>query len=267
MRSWRHEVASARGYVRHRRARPTTYELEHGVYYFAIDLEELDESIDGSASSAGVGGNIVSFRDDDHLSPPATDLATGSSDHLRARRDRCRRMAVTLVTNLRVLGYVFNPASFFLCRDDGGALRVVVVEVHNTYGERHLYTLRRVGDGRPVRVGRWTRRSSCRRSSRWTGGYAVHVRDDDDGLRIAIAERQDGAPLLSTSLVLRRVPLTDRNVLRMLLRHPLVPHKTIALIHWHALRLWLRGVPFLHHRAAATERRSLDDAALGRTPR
>ena len=57
---------------------------------------------------------------------------------------------VTLVTNLRVLGYVFNPASFFLCRDDGGELRVVVVEVHNTYGERHLYTLRaRVGRGGP----------------------------------------------------------------------------------------------------------------------
>ncbi len=48
---------------------------------------------------------------------------------------------MTLVTNLRILGYVFNPASFFLCRDERGTLRVVVVEVHNTFGERHLYTL------------------------------------------------------------------------------------------------------------------------------
>jgi DUF1365 family protein len=45
--------------------------------------------------------------------------------------------------------------------------------------------------------------------------------------------------------------LNDRNVLRMLLRHPLQPQRTIALIHWHALRLWLRGVPFLHHGAAS----------------
>jgi DUF1365 family protein len=81
------------------------------------------------------------------------------------------------------------------------------------------------------------------------GRYTVHVRDEDDGLRIAIAERQGGEPLLSTSLVLRRVRLTDRNLLRMLLRHPLLGHKTIAMIHWHALRLWLHGARFLRHRA------------------
>jgi DUF1365 family protein len=81
------------------------------------------------------------------------------------------------------------------------------------------------------------------------GRYTVHVRDEDAGLRIAIAERQGGEPLLSTSLVLRRVRLTDRNLLRMLLRHPLVGHKTIAMIHWHALRLWLHGARFLRHRA------------------
>ena len=49
---------------------------------------------------------------------------------------------ITLVTNPRVLGYVFNPASFYLCRDGDGILRVVIVEVHNTHLERHLYTLR-----------------------------------------------------------------------------------------------------------------------------
>ena len=54
---------------------------------------------------------------------------------------------MTLVANLRVLGYVFNPASFYLCRDAAGQLLAVLVEVHNTHGERHLYTLRpRRGD-------------------------------------------------------------------------------------------------------------------------
>ena len=31
------------GVVRHRRVRPFVYALEHGVYYFALDLDELDE--------------------------------------------------------------------------------------------------------------------------------------------------------------------------------------------------------------------------------
>jgi DUF1365 family protein len=81
------------------------------------------------------------------------------------------------------------------------------------------------------------------------GRYAVHVRDDGDGVRIAIALRQEESLLLSTSLVLERRPLTDRNLLRLLLRYPFMTQRTIALIHWHALRLWLRGAPFFRHGA------------------
>src|SRR3954452_6235603 len=240
------------GVVRHRRARPTTYELEHSVYYFAIDLDELDDVIDGLRLVSRGRGNVVSFRDGDPPSPPATDLPTELRSHLRSEGIHADGWSVTLVTSLRVLGYVFNPASFFLCRDDGGTLRIVVVEVHNTYGERHLYTLQRVGENGPF-VSAMDKAFFVSPFIEMDARYSVHVRDDEDGLRIAIAERQDGDPLLSTSLVLRRVPLNDRNVLRMQLRHPLQPQRTIALIHWHALRLWLRGVPFLHHQGVASE--------------
>ena len=97
---------------------------------------------------------------------PATDLPRDIRAHLRAEGVAPEGWRVTLVTNLRVLGYVFNPASFFLCRDARGTLRVVVVEVHNTFGERHLYTLRRregATDGLSWLA--WIRPSSSRRSS------------------------------------------------------------------------------------------------------
>ena len=86
------------------------------------------------------------------------------------------------------------------------------------------------------------------------GGYTVHVDDAPGRLRIGINERQGDAPLLATSLVLRRRPLTDRMVARMLLRHPLMTHRTIALIHWHALHLWRRGIPFQRHGRVARPR-------------
>jgi DUF1365 family protein len=85
------------------------------------------------------------------------------------------------------------------------------------------------------------------------GRYAVHVRDDADRLAIAINERRGDTPVLSTSLVLERRPLTDRSLLRMLVRHPFVTHRTIGLIHWHALRLWLRGARFHRHGAATRQ--------------
>jgi uncharacterized protein len=85
------------------------------------------------------------------------------------------------------------------------------------------------------------------------GRYTVHVRDDETRLAIAINERRGDTPQLTTSLVLERRPLTDRTLLRMLVRHPFVTQRTIGLIHWHALRLWLRGARFHRHGVATRQ--------------
>lgn len=234
------------GKVRHRRTRPFTYQLEHDVYYAALDLEELDD-VDRKLRLFGRNRRaVLGFRDGDHLPEPAPDLPTAIRAHLRAEGEDPDGWQITLITNLRVFGYVFNPASFFLCRDGAGQLRVVVIEVHNTHGERHLYTLRAKEPGERFTAG-MAKAFYVSPFIEMEGRYAVHVRDDAAGVRIAINERQDGEPLLSTSLVLRRRLLSDRMIVRMLLRHPLVTHKTIGLIHWHALRLWLKGAKFIRH--------------------
>ena len=245
------------GTVRHRRARPFSYGLEHSVWYAAIDLAELPD-LDRRLRLFGHDRRAVAeFRDRDHLPMPARDLDAEVRAHLRTEGEDPADWRITLVTNLRVLGYVFNPASFFLCRDQEGAIRVVVTEVHNTFGERHLYTLRRVVEdgtaGSSFTAG-MDKDFFVSPFISMDGRYRVHIRDEPEGLRLAISLRQDGEILLSTSLVLRRLSLTDRNLLRMLLRHPLVTHKTIVLIHYHALRLWLKGAPFFRHGAGAGAR-------------
>ena len=84
------------------------------------------------------------------------------------------------------------------------------------------------------------------------GRYTVRVRDEPARLRIAINETQGDGLAAAHEPRPGAPPLTDRMVLRMLVRHPLVTHKTIGMIHWHALRLWLRGV-----RSIATARRPM----------
>ncbi len=247
------------GKVRHRRHRPFEYALEHDVWYAALDLGELDV-VDARLRLVGRNRrNVLTFRDDDHLPVPATDVDADVRAHLRAEGEDPTGWRITLVTNLRVLGYVFNPASFYLCRDENGHLRVVVVEVHNTHLERHLYTLRPDAGASPFRAA-MDKDFYVSPFIEMEGRYTVHVRDDADGVRIAINERQDGEALLSTSLVLRRRRLSDRNLVRMLLRHPFVTQKTIGMIHWHALRLWLKGARFLRHGDAASRRAPTDHA-------
>ena len=245
------------GKVRHRRARPFSYELEHDVWYAALDLGELDEADRRLRLFGRNRRAVAAFRDADHLPVPAKDLPAEIRAHLRAEGEDPEGWRVTLVTNLRVLGYVFNPASLFLCRDERGTLRVVVIEVHNTFGDRHLYTLRPQASAEAVTGGAEPFTAAMGKDFFVSpfisvdGTYAVHLRDEPTGLRLAINLRQDDRPMLSTSLVLRRRPMTDRALLRLLLRHPMVTHKTMAMIVWHALRLWRRGAPFFSHGAWA----------------
>jgi uncharacterized protein len=237
------------GKVRHTRVRPKRYQLEHDVFYFALDLDELDR-----LRSFGwlVGRNrraLFELRDADHLKPPASDLATDFRRHLARSGIDLTGGRVTLVTNLRTLGYVFNPASFWLCRDREDRLVAVVVEVHNTYGERHLYTLRAERGGATFGA-QMEKDFYVSPFIGPDGRYRVTLRDTPRGLAIGINEREAGEPLLATSLNLARLPLTRRALLRLLLRNPLVTYKTIAFIHLHALRLWLRGIPFRRHGTA-----------------
>ena len=235
-----------KGKVRHSRVRPVQYALEHDVTYFALDLAEL-ETIDRVLRLVSRNRrNLLQFRDLDHWPEPATDIQATVLAHLRADGENPTGWRITLVTSLRVFGYVFNPASFYLCRDAAGELRVVIVEVHNTHLERHLYTLRpQADDGRFVAS--MAKAFYVSPFIDMDGEYTVHVRDEPKRLSIAINERASDAPLLATSLVLHRHRLTNRSVLRMLVRYPFMTQRTMALIHWHALHLWCRGLPFRRH--------------------
>jgi uncharacterized protein len=237
------------GTVRHRRSKTTSYALQHAVYYFALDLDELDEVTRRVPLIRRNRAGVVSFRDADHLPDGASDVAAEVRAHLRGHGLQPDGWQITLVTNLRVLGYVFNPASFYLCRDGSGRLHAVIVEVHNTHGERHLYTLRPAGAEGEAFSASMDKDFYVSPFISSEGRYHVTVRDEPDGVRIGINLRQERELVLATSLVLVRRRLSTRSLVWMLVRHPLITHGTIAMIHWHALRLFRRGVRFHPHGA------------------
>ena len=255
------------GKLRHRRSNPIDYALEHSVYYAALDLAELDEVTRSTRLIGRNRRNVLEFRDADHWTTPATDLRATVLAHLREQGEDPTGWRIMLITNLRVLGYVFNPASFYLCRDAAGVLRVVVIEVHNTHLERHLYTLRPEAPGRKFTAS-MDKDFYVSPFIDMEGRYTFHVQDDPSSVRIAINERKDDAPVIATSLVLTRRRLSDRMVVRLLLRHPLMTQRTMALIHVHAWRLWRRGVKFRRHgesvAAAAAKRQVGGGQAVAR---
>lgn len=251
------------GTVRHRRSRPQPYELRHDVFYLALDLDELDLVSRSLRLLSRGRANVLSFRDADHWLPPAVDLHSSVLQHLRDEGVDASDWQLTLIATPRVLGYQFNPASFYLCRDAAGGLRIVVVEVHNTHGERRLYTLRPEPGARGF-VRSFDKDFYVSPFIDMDARYTFRISDDADRVRIAITESEHGEPLLVATLVAERRPLTDRTLLRTLLRIPFATQKTIVAIHLHAFRMWRRGLRF-HRHSEVTHDRSYPHRAADRS--
>lgn len=246
------------GWIRHRRHHPRVHDFRYRLVLAYLDLDEL-EHIDRTVRPFSLNRrNLWSFFDCDHVDgrPGAT-------------ADKVRRLlghhgialdggSIRLLTQCRVLGYVFNPISLYYCRDADDVLAAVVAEVSNTFGERHLYLL----DGR--------RNASRGTTARFRVSKAMHVSPFlamdcvyhftlapvAERLSVGIVQHEGERRVLDAQLRGRRTPLTTRTVTGMLLRYPFITMKTIAAIHAEAARLYLKGTPFRKHPGPTDAQRS-----------
>jgi len=243
------------GTVRHHRVRPRDYALTHHVYYLALDLDELDAVGRAVPLLRFERSGLLSVHARDHLGSDRVGLAAGAREHLAREGFDAAGWQIALVTNARVLGYLFNPVSFYLCRDAAGTLRVVLAEVGNTHGDRCVYTLRPEPGAGAAFAASARKRMYVSPFIGMDATYRFHILEDAGGLVVSIQERErcGDADVLTlwAGFRLRRRPLTQGTLLRAVLRHPLITLQTIALIHLHALRLWTAGVPFLRYRKSA----------------
>jgi DUF1365 family protein len=256
-----------RGSVMHaRRDEHARRAFRHPVYVAALDLAEL-AALDRELVLFSHGGrNLFALHDRDYeggalgLSAALAGLLAGNG--LPAPH------ATRLVTQLRVAGYVFNPVSFFLNYDASGALTSVIAEVNNTDGGRRRYVLgpdQRIEPRGGHRVGfRHVRELLV---SPFLHGPAIYdfwfdAPLDGDRLAIAIHVRRPasgggragdagadgpgaGERIFAARLAGARHPLTDRALLAAALRYPLMTAQVIGRIHLEALKLRLRGVPYV----------------------
>lgn len=237
------------GDVMHERRRPKRYRLDHRVFSLLLDLDELPE-LDKTLRLFGYNGWApLSFRDADH--------GDGGTTPLRQWVDRQLMTAgvepggrVRVLCYPRMFGYVFNPLTVYFCHAKCGKLATILYEVSNTHHERHTYVLP-VTDPDANAV-----RHSCRKAFFVSPfvpmgcRYDFRVAPPGERVVVSILEHDDDGPLLTAKFSGRRKALSDAAIAWAILTHPLMTIKVIAAIHWHALRLWLKGVPVQPYRRA-----------------
>jgi DUF1365 family protein len=209
--------------------------FKYPVAYWLLDLDELAELERRFRLVSVNRRNVLELRDRDHFDGDGTPL-----------REAVRRFAgdpaierVLVLTQLRVLGYVFNPVSFYWCYDAAGVLRCMVAELNNTFGERLPELL-------PGGSLRYEHRKRLHVSPFFGLEQTYRYAFSEPGERVwaRIEVHDDDGLALQAVLAGRRRELDGRSLARFLLRYPLMPVQVIALIHWQALRLFLKRVPF-----------------------
>jgi uncharacterized protein len=142
----------------------------------------------------------------------------------------------------RVWGFTFKPVSFWYCHHRDNSLRAIVVEVNNTFGERHCYLLDAPRYGVEQRTDKVFHVSPF---CAVQGDYRFRfMRTASDRTVVRIDHGDADGPLLQTSVSGDLVPLTRASVRRALWRYPAMTWGVVARIHWQAVKLWCKGIPY-----------------------
>lgn len=227
------------GTLLHARRAPKRNVFRYPVSYFLFDLDELAELERRVRFFSYNGHAPVTLRDADHFGggPLKEEVLALAADPEIER--------VLMLAQPRVLGYVFNPVSFYWCYRADGSLACMVAELNNTFGERLPEVLR----GPELR---YEQRKRLHVSPFFgldqSYEYAFSQPGDEVWARIHVRDDDGSRPLTAVLHGCAR-PLTTRNLVRSLVRYPLMPLRVTLLIHWQALRLFLKRVPF-HHKPA-----------------
>ncbi|MCU0453866.1 MAG: DUF1365 domain-containing protein [Bacteroidetes bacterium] len=232
------------GVVMHHRLRPLRNRFVYSVYMFYLDLDELDDLHRNFRFFSRNRFNLYSFRDADHLRITAGDLRANVVEYLRRNGVTADVGRIMLLTNVRVLGYVFNPVSFYYCYDRSGQPLCAVPEVGNTFGEQKAYFMgadTRTEDGFRRVVPKMFYVSPF---VDLDTTFEFHLRLPGDRLQAQVDDLQDGDRFFLSALTGVRKPLTDGAMLYHFFRIPFITLKVIWLIHWQALKLWRRKLPF-----------------------
>ena len=234
-------VDHIRGETFHGRKGAVTNRFRYGVDYLMLDPEDAT-----GPSLFSVGArNLTSLHLSDHGGPPGQGRGAAWVRDVLATHGLPGSARILLLAQPRVLGHVFNPVSFWLCHDAAGALRVVIAEVSNTFGDRHSYLCHRA-DLAPLTRDDRVQATKIFHVSPFQpveGGYTFRFDITEDRIGIWIDYTAGTGGLLAT-LTGRRQPLTNAAILRACLRRPFGSRRVLALIHWQAVRLWLKGATF-----------------------
>jgi DUF1365 family protein len=236
--------------VMHHRLEPKKHSFHYNVFMFYLDLDEIDALSGKMRFMSRNRFNLFNFKDSEHLQLPREnpDKSKQVKEHihryLAENGIKTPPAKIMLLTNLNTLGYNFNPVSFYFCFDSDNFPLCSIAEIGNTFGEMKPFLL----DKGNFKEGQFHLNTT---KYFYVSPFFDHDTQFDfnlpvpgEKLNIRIDDLKEGRKVFISTLTGEQKPLTDGNLLRYFFSIPFVTLKVIALIHWNAMILWLKKIPY-----------------------
>ncbi len=217
----------------HQRYQPIRRAFRHRVYAWLVDLDEVP-------SLPRYLRPLATFRSADHLGEPGRPIKANVEAFLSSRSvDLGPHGRVLMLANARVLGHVFDPLTVFFCFPGDGSPAQVVVEVHNTYGERHAYLVE------PDAAGAAETDKAMYVSPFFPvdGTYRLRFALSPSRVFVGVSLLRDGELAFGAAFHGRPLAASRLALVKTVARRPLMTQRVSALIRAHGVRLWLRRLP------------------------
>jgi DUF1365 family protein len=260
----------------HHRFVPKEHKFNYRIFLVALDLDEIELCNKELFFFSVNRWNIYSIKDADYLptfekvhNPTKTNAHELKQDSSKSLKERvinylahnninCEGGKIVLVTVPRIFGYAFNPVSFYYCYDKSGTSVAAIVEVTNTFREMKLYLVNKTNEGNKPRFSaRMAKNFYVSPFSKVDLSFDFDLYEPSHVFAVCIDDYNEKTRVLESTMAGPKRIIADSRLLAWLLKYPLLTIRIISLIHIHALKLYLKKIPWFKKTANADLQKDL----------
>ena len=232
------------GNVVHKRFKPKVHYFKYKVFSLLIDLSEIESMEKNLKIFSFNKFNIVSFYNKDHGARDGSSIKDWVINNLKKNNIDTNDIKIKLLCYPRIFGYVFNPLSVFYIYDKNLNLISILYEVKNTFGEQHTYIFK-TGIRHNLLQHMCKKKFHVSPFIEMNCIYFFRLLKPGNKISIIIDQNDEDGKILYASQDGVKSELTNVNLIKSYLKHPLMTFKIILAIHFEAFRIWTKGIKFI----------------------